>query len=373
MTVKSLTHPWRLWHALLLVGVLTTYLLVRYTQLLPWLGIWMPPAITGIVPGWAGIVLVGLFSWAGLTLLRRKKVLANRTVLGASGLILAGSLVLGTFSYTPFNDEERDHAVVQSLSQYGVAQYWGIPDEMPEAEANRIRFQQRLHPPLNSLLGGLFLGPMVALQHLRLFWLLIAGLGALLLIRLGRASPGTSALLLGGILLLSFPHFRNYMIIRAGNDLLGFVGMSAWVLIQIPIIRNKQPWSWKSGLLMVLFLGLAIWSKFSSLVAVSAWLAALGVMAIRHKECRGIWLAGIAALIMVLAAYGICWAGTPMLQGQLAHYGKYALRLGIELPFAEMAPPPLMRPAKTLIINPMPWKRSLPTNTVHLSGTPRPD
>jgi hypothetical protein len=203
---------------------------------------------------------------------------------------------------------------------------------MPDDEIQLLRTQQRLHPPLNTALGGLLLSPRVSLPGLRLFWLLLPAMGGLLLLRLGRKEVASLAWVAGAALLFCFPHFRNYMLIRAGNDVFGFVGLGAWVLLHLPLLRGQLKLSWGRWLGLIAVLSLAVWGKFSSLVAVSAWLGALGLgVLLGRRLWLRVALADGAAFLVVLLLYGLVWWGSPMLEEQGRHYGRYAARLGIEL------------------------------------------
>ncbi|MEN8150258.1 MAG: hypothetical protein ABFS86_10570, partial [Planctomycetota bacterium] len=230
----------------------------------------------------------------------------------------------------PYTDEIRDATVLELVAERGLGVYLDDPADtegLTDEQRHRIHWSQRLHPPGHYVLGSLLRGGHGLLEGWRYLyavpWLVA------LAIALGLARRTRTRTMVLGVVALVFAatYLRNYTLIRMGNELNPFLGMTGF-LATLAWAARSGGWRPASLALAFLCVVLAVFAKFSALVSMLAVLGALGVVLLVRRDRTSLVLLGGSAGILVAAVllYGFLFRGTHMLDLQTEGYGARVLR-----------------------------------------------
>lgn len=325
----------------LLVAAAVVFVILRYSQLLLELFLKLRPgslAPTGISMSLS--LLVGFiaifvsFTW----LIRRNFSLLLTWFESHPKRFLVVALILMTFvigwgkvTFSVYTDEKRDVFVVNLLSRVGLDAYLDLKTAntkpMNSEERGFLNWARSLHPA-GHYLPAIIIGAEKSTIFWRFFYwafpLLLVGV----LIWLWRPLDERRIwfIALTGILIVSFTYFRNYVLIRFGNELITTLAMSCFFLILYQTMMRRTVQCWIGFLGMTLFFFIAITTKYSALVTWFAAVIGTGVVFISKRDSwsRLAFLLCLGAGIIALMIHSAVWMNSDMLMG---HRNNYAVKI----------------------------------------------
>jgi hypothetical protein len=249
--------------------------------------------------------------------------------------------------YAPYGDEQRDIVVVNTIRDHGVSAYTQKDQDnqqnLSDIERQMINMARQRHPPGHYLAGFLIPGG----PHSIVFWRYIYGalfcviMPILLSSLRGRLYTfNIESFLALAVLIFSYTYFRNYTLVRVGNELFPMLFSSMSFLIVFRWLQEDEKKDerfsvFSTWALLALAFFLALSCKYSVLVTAAACVGALLATALIYKSKVDLRCAALtsSAFLLALCAHMMIWWGTDMLELHIAGYGyKIYQILGLPIP-----------------------------------------
>jgi hypothetical protein len=249
-------------------------------------------------------------------------------------------LLAGSRTYSTYIDEERDFAVFNIIKENGISAYLDNLQLVQKPAATCLSWAQALHPPLHYIFAASLLSAVNAPNNFWYYrilfilsfyiWLLIIGL---YYIRLETLRP-----LLWSFCLVPFvySYLRNYVLIRAGIEFFAFIGISTYMFIIYLLYKEYIKFNVNSIAFLFISLLIAVWGKYSSLIAASSLLCSLIIIVIlgnldnifglrvldyRKHFFLKILITTICLSILVVTLYALLFCNTFMFKQHIITYG----------------------------------------------------
>lgn len=321
-----------------LVMVLAAYLLLRHTLFVTLTGIDIPESVTGVSDSiWLSTLIIALFLLAGTALVVSKRVhesiefrlRGDRSIRAEIFVLLSAALLLlglGKITFNEYTDETRDVRISNLVAEHGLDIFVdgrGLEAVTDSSIHDAHQWAQRLHPPGQYVPASVLRTEKRDLRFYRFLFLLpvvVAAVAAT--IAAGRDRRRQLFVLVSGTLLFSLTFFRNYTLIRFGNELIPFLAFSGFLGLMYHVYRSSNR-NWSAFLALgFLAFAAAIFTKFSVLVAIVALIAALILAWFIVRERILVRLAAGALFIFIASAavYLIAFDGTAMLEQHVQSY-----------------------------------------------------
>lgn len=337
------------WFLPLMVLMLTIFLAVRYTPLLELFGVNIfadNPAVTSSL--FVATVVPSIFFVFGSISLRRQWFESLVCILDGQpvmrwGLVvvviltLTGVMTLAKYHYAPYGDEMRDVQTVSYLQEHGLGSYVVLTrDRYKSGNSQPAHATAVRHPPLHYWATVLTV-PISDDVLIYRFWVYLPLSIAILMVILASVYYHLDWLMVVAVCLvmLSFAFLRNYTFIRYGNELFAVIGFTGYLAGLYGVYQRVGRDTLVPAGLGLAGLLLAIFSKFSAVVAVgSVGLAALICWGLYRQWRFGrVFIFSVFATCICLFMYSLAFWGTPMAVTHLNNYlAKFLKASGLPLP-----------------------------------------
>lgn len=305
---------------------LLAFLIVRYTKILFALGFPEFEVVTGISTNpWLSILIIVAFFIIGLVLVKKGLSLFEKFkkyqyyyYIPVFVVVLA-IFIFGAFRLADSTDELRDVAIFNIVNEHTLNAY--LTDEYLTQNGNQnqgqLRWAQYLHPPLQYMLAHWFTDGQQSVPVYRLLFIgIFLVIGTIAIFSFKKLGLHSSVLLLACSLILTYSYFRNYQIIRVGNEMSPFITFNGLCLILGFYYIGKIKINFLWWVLMIVLMALTIWFKFSFIVALLGLLGSFVISFLIKKDIKILKAGGILLMVSLLGMLLYVWAYHDSYMGQ---------------------------------------------------------